>query len=441
MALPAPEEAKIYTSVYNNFKGVDFTNDPTQVYKRRSPSALNMIPDDGGIPYKRTGWRVEYNPLNEIDEKEITDMWAFDYADESHILYVKNGSVYNGLGDNTKALITMKNKECDVVGIFFNAISGGAFYILADNELMEYTYSDNDGNKTFYFKDIQPYVPTTIIGREASGGGKVYENANLLTRKRKESFLGDSKSLEYYTTLPILKNSEIVKIKNESGEYDTLERVSDYTVDNALGKIIFKTVKPPVLAGEDNIIIEYSTSNVSTAAEQLKKCSVASVYNNKVFLSGAGGIYKSYVWYSAYENANYFPDLNYFVVGDDFTSVMGLIDLGEYLGVIKEADPESSTIFLAYSLTFDETSAYAVKQSITGIGALSKKSFNSLNGEQLFLSEDGIYGISAQMGSDDSYLASTAVMNRSYFINKKLLKEENLFKSVSVVWRGFYILC
>ena len=441
MPLEMPSEPKVYTSVYSNFKGVDFTSDSTKVFKRRSPDALNMIPDDGGVPYKRTGWRVEYTPPKG-QEGKVRDMWSFDYGGQSHVLYAKGAGIYNGLGDNTEALITLNDSTSDVVGFFFNAISGGAFYILADNVLRQYTYKVVDDEKQFYFAEVNPYVPTTLIGRTASGGGTVYEDVNLLTRKRKEMFLGDATSKEFYTSTPIVSGTEIVKVKNTSGDYEVLVKGTGYTVDYTTGKIAFTTAKPPIVTGEDNIIIEYTATGTSPAAEQLRQCTVASVYNGRVFMSGAAGTYKSYVWYSSYEDASYFPDLGYFVVGDDFTSVMGLIDLGEYLGIVKESNPESSTIFLAYPLTFDENSTYAVRQSITGIGAISKKSFNSINGEQIFLSEDGLYGISAVMSSESgNYTATATVQNRSYYLNKKLLAEANLGSSVSVVWDRFYILC
>ena len=133
MPIQTPSEPKVYTSVYSNFKGVDFTTDATKVFKRRSPDALNMLPDDGGVPYKRTGWKVEYNPLDAEQKVKIREMWSFDYGGQSHILYAKGNGIYNGLGDNTAALITLSDPASDVVGFFFNAISGGAFYILADN--------------------------------------------------------------------------------------------------------------------------------------------------------------------------------------------------------------------------------------------------------------------------------------------------------------------
>lgn len=431
MPLAAPEEPKKYTTVYSDFRGVDFTNDPATVYKRRSPYALNIIPDVGGIPYKRTGWRVEYHPQ---EKKKIRNMWSFDYAETSHLIYVRGNKILR-LGNGEEPVMTLSSDNTEVAGVFFNAMSGGKFYFLADSKIMEY-YQDADGD--FKAKEITPYVPTAIIGRSPSGGGTVYEDVNLLTRRRKEMFLGDASSTEYYLSAGVdLSKPVAVSVKNETGDFVPLINGTDYTMSE--NSIVFAAVKPPVVTGEDNVMVEYFAEGTPDAYLAIKKCTVASVYNNQVFLSGTEGELKSRVWYSAYANPAYFPDLSYFVVGDDYGGVMGLIDLGEYLGIVKESNPESSTVFLAYPVTLDDNTAYAVKQSITGVGALSKKTFHSLNGEQLFLSDDGIYGIMADMQGKE--VSSSFVKNRSYYINGKLLKESGLDKAVSVVWNSFYILC
>ena len=43
MPIDVPAPQKVYTTVYDNFKGVDYTSDATNVWKRRSPSAINMV--------------------------------------------------------------------------------------------------------------------------------------------------------------------------------------------------------------------------------------------------------------------------------------------------------------------------------------------------------------------------------------------------------------
>ena len=58
MARKIPKAQKIYTTIYDNFKGVDFTNDSTNIWRRRSPTGTNMLPDASGKPFKRHGWEI-----------------------------------------------------------------------------------------------------------------------------------------------------------------------------------------------------------------------------------------------------------------------------------------------------------------------------------------------------------------------------------------------
>ena len=59
MPVEIPKEPKKYTSMYDNFKGVDYTDDASNVWRKRSPSGINMLPGLDDRPYKRKGWKVE----------------------------------------------------------------------------------------------------------------------------------------------------------------------------------------------------------------------------------------------------------------------------------------------------------------------------------------------------------------------------------------------
>ena len=444
MPLQTPEEPKVYTTVYKNFKGVDFTADQARVFNRRSPDAVNIMPDDGGIPYKRTGWERKFIPSSE--KCPVRNMWSFEYGGAEHFLYTKGSGVFSYDSETERQLLQLSSDKAETLGIYFSSNAGNSFFMLADQQLKEYQEKEPG---VYDFADIDPYVPLILFSKAPNGGGQQYENINLLTRCRKEEFLSDGTSTEYYVASKIdISKEVIVEVKDTTGVFQEKTEGTDYTID-AEAHLIKFSVAPQepgsegysVPTGEDNVRVTYYASGENTAADFLKTCTVATVYDRHVFFSGASGDYRSYVWYSEYADVRYIPELSYFVVGDDFTSIMGLIDLGEYLGVIKESTPETSTIYLAYAMSFDNDTAYAVKQSISGVGALSRKTFNSVNGEQLFLSDDGIYGVSAEQESESSMTAVTAVKNRSYYINNRLLKEPGLKEAISVVWKGFYILC
>lgn len=532
MPIATPTEPTVYTTIYSDFAGADFTTDPSLVNKKRSPSLLNMISDEGGNPKKRPGWktvieaptedivtkfdgsvepvegstyevcrldnidgtlfdieliingyRINFNSFSEtvtsyvarytdssgnlvayiskntgstyadlflkkttdlvqaikavsktykitIRQSAIAggvrDMWSFSYGGESHLICLVGKSICRYEGGQLNEMLQCGTTASNVIGIFMDSVNGGHFYLLADNQL--YVFEAVEGTETYVFNPVEPYVPTTLISRSPAGGGELYEGVNLLTRERKESFLGDDTSKVYYlsttadTTKPIT-----VSVKNEDGDYVT---TTAYTVtDNGLS-ITFTEAHAPVVTGEDNVMVQYFAASESVAGEHLMECKIATIYENKMFLTGSTDEYGSYVWYSKYDDPSYFPDLNYIVVGNAETNVMGLVGLGEYLGVVKEADSNNNTIYLVYSTTFDDDAVYACKQSVAGVGAVSLKCFTALNSEQLFLSKEGICGVTAE-----------SVKNRSYFLNRKLCAESGLEKAIAITWNGYYLLC
>lgn len=194
-------------------------------------------------------------------------------------------------------------------------------------------------------------------------------------------------------------------------------------------------------SGSARLKIKYGKT-ASTETEQYKaifrttrNINYSTGLANSVFVGGCDmPDYSSRVWYSRVNDPLYFPDTNYIEVGSNDKKVMGLVKVGEYLGIIKQGTTTETSVFLAYPTSFDNDTAYAVKQGVNGIGAVSKYCFNVLGDETLFLSEDGVRAIVAS--EDDE----RKVQDRSYFVNKRLIAEKNLEKAVSTVWNGFYLV-
>ena len=176
----------------------------------------------------------------------------------------------------------------------------------------------------------------------------------------------------------------------------------------------------------------------SESKTAFSQCSRALVFGsgivNQIFLTSSPYTnYNTRVWYSGATNPKYFPELNYFEVGATDKPIMGLIKVGEYLGVVKQGDNIDTAVYLAYPTTFAEDPVYAVKQNIGGIGAISNGAFNILNEEPLFFSKDGVMAIEVSTQDTDRQLR-----NRSYYVNKKLCSEDNPSKAISFVYDGMY---
>lgn len=156
---------------------------------------------------------------------------------------------------------------------------------------------------------------------------------------------------------------------------------------------------------------------------------------NQVFLTATSAPkFNTRVWYSIATNPLYFPDTNYIEVGATDKKIMGLIKVGDYLGIIKQGGATDTSVYLAYPTSFEDITTYAVKQSVNGIGAVSNGAFNIINDEPLFLSSDGVMGIEPT-GDDER-----KIRNRSYYINAELAKEGNLNSAFSFVFKNMYWL-
>lgn len=417
---------KSHVTVYQSFRGVDMTTDPLAIDRSRSPWAPNMISDNGGNPEKRTGWRV----LHQL-EQPINGM--FSAVIDGQFLCIIHGG----------AKLYAWNLENDPVQIADNmqdarstaAAMGGKLWILDGKNYR--VYGMFDGERAL--KDVSEiaYTPTTTIARDPTGGGAVYEEVNLLSSRRKNSFIGDGAAVEYQLDAAPLDDETPVTIK--VGEEEKTQG-TDFTVNYELGKITFTSPPPkPEVAGSDNVFIEFQRTNAEYY-QRIAGCTISIIYgvgsNDRLFVSGNKD-YPSYDWHSQINDPSYMPDLNYAMIGSDDTAVMGYLRIGEQLAIIKEDNALDSTIFLrSASLNADQTKAlFPLKQGVTGVGAISPYSFAYLGDEPLFLSRRGIYGLTSNL-----ITAERTVQNRSFFVDTNLIKEPGLEEAAACEWNGIFIV-
>lgn len=421
MGLKVPASAPVKNTKYTELRGADFSVDPSLVDPKRSPMPINMISALGGNPEKRIGWRVLHQldaPVHniwrtEIGRKELLIAHAgtkiYDITEEPKVL--KDG-INSGKGCAFSMRVSDENK----------------LFILTGAEYLVY-----DGESVKEVRDVAK-VPITLISRNPSGGGTIFEQVNLLSEKKTVSFLGNSTDTEYCLPDMGIKSVDCVKVMNSSG---VLEETTDYTVDLEAGKVKFKKAYAPVVTGQDNVVITY-TDPTEGAYEKIAKCTICSIYGynalNRVFLSG-NPEYKAYDWHSAIYDPTYIPDTSYAVIGTGDTAVMGYLKLGEYQAIVKEGNNQDTAIFLRYGEYSNSETVFKVKQGIVGVGAISKGCFANLVDEPLFLARTGIQAITSTLLSYER-----VVKNRSYFLDKKLTQEENLESAVACEWNGYYIL-
>ena len=412
-------EKQVYTTCYNKFKGVDFSTDPAKIEASRSPDALNLMPDKGGFPQKRTGWRTLFSL-----QERINGIFSLN-----GVLIVHSGTnLYKKDGSNAPQLIRSGLKDA-----FSTSFSmAKKLYILTGSEFLCF-----DGSTVSDVSD-SAYLPSTTIARAPSGGGTFLESVNLLSAWRKNSFIADGTSKAYYLDSSGLDTDAVSVTVNGAA----LSEGTGFTVDRAAGRIDFVSAPAkPSQEGQDNVEVTFKKT-VSGYKERILNCTVCDTFGlggtNRVFLTGNGD-YKNTDWHSGLNDPTYFPDDSYSLIGNDNTSICGYIKMGEYQGIIKEDDPIETTLFLRSStldvINEQTVTAFPLKQGISGVGAIAKRAIGSLLDEPLYLSRTGVYGVSS-----NSVTLERTVKNRSFFIDTKLLEEENLKDAVSVSFNGLYII-
>lgn len=411
----------IHTTVYSKFKGVDFSTDDSLVDSFRSPWAVNMIADTGGMPEKRMGWRT----LHQL-EAPINGLFYGVIGGVIHYLAHAGTKLYGWTGEQTPAVLRsgVHNGPSAAVNM------GGKLWLLTGGEYLVY-----DGASVRDVSEVA-YIPTTVIGAAPQGGGVTYEAVNMVQPKRRNEFIPDGVSTVYQ--LDSVDLAEDVVTATVRGVEKT--EGSDFTVDRAKGQVTWTAAPEKPAAGQEGeVVITFTTRDSYSNADRVKKCTILTTYgvgtSDRLIVSGNPD-YPNLDWTSGLNDPSYIPDLSYSVVGTQATAIMGYRRIGEYLAIIKEDNGQDSTVFLrSAGMSSDGEAVFPLKQSVAGVGAVSKQGFGAILDEQLFLARTGVYAITT-----NALTAERIVQNRSFFVDQRLTQEKDLDRAVAVSWNGMYLV-
>lgn len=421
-----PQSPKLYTLSVESFKGVDFTNNATQVSKNRSPDAVNMISDLDGFPVKRSG----FSAVHDFGAR-INGIYRL-YDGQEHILIHAGTTLYKGMTEPQVVMEGLPNERSTA----FQMVS--KLWILTGEGFYCFGAFDGETRECKKVSEVA-YVPTTSIARSPSGGGTQYENINLMSSRRKNMFLATANDMEYQLDADNIDSVDEVLVLSADGEWTAKTAETDYTVDLENGIVTFVTApgESPVL-GRDNVEITFSKA-VSGYTDRIDKCTVFGIYgvggtDNRVFLSGNPEL-QNYDWFSAVDDPTYVSDLNYSRIGQ-YSAILGYRKIGEYMSIHKEDNEQDPTVYLRSGyLDSDYNPVFSVKQGVVGVGAVSKYCFANLRDDPLFLSKQGVNAIVTNAISGTRF-----AQDRSYYINSKLTKEPNLNDAFAIEFKGFYYL-
>lgn len=420
---PSMSQVRIET-----FLGVDLTNQASNVDEYKSPNAENMIRDVPGKVRKRMGWHTlrtlnarinGYHPL--YGKKSLihagTKLYQVDGLSDTLAKQAPT-AIYSNMADDRS-----KSWEFD-----------GKLYIADGKTLLVY---DGETVKT---AQSLARVPLVTIAKAPVGGGTQYEPLNLLQPKFEERFAGTEDAQAYHLSFSGLDSAAVeAYVLDSGGNWVQKSEGQDFTVDRPAGIVNFNTApgKSPV-SGEDNVKI-IASRTVAGYADRINKCRIGIAFGvngaaDRLFLAGNPD-FINYDWYSGQNDPTYWGDTDYSVLGQSDSAIMGYSIVNARLAAHKNAPAAERNVILREGNLTDNKPTFPIVNMLQGVGAVAQFSFANLATEPVFLTELGVYAITAADISGEKY-----AQNRSFFLNGKLLKEQNMKDAFAVVYKDMYWL-
>ncbi len=400
--------AELITRVYSNFRGCDFRGNEINLV--RSPDCLNMWKDYKGIECIKTRPEME---LREMFSEPIWGIFFYSVGLTSMMLIHSGTKLYRIADGQRTELYTGLNPRPSQSFVYNNI-----WYFKDGINYLQYDGVD--------IKEIEGYVPTTTIGRKPNGGGTKYEDVNMLTGVRINTFLADGVSADFYLDAMNI-DTDVQPVVKVDGKETT-----DFTVDTVNGVIKFKTAPPvPLTDGQDNVWVKFRKT-VPGYRNRINHCTLLQVFDNRVFFSGNED-YPNVVWHCSLNDPAYCSDLDYYNEGLDLARVTGLVAGNNALWVFKEPSQANTTVFYHNPVVDAEYGKiYPSTHSSISTGCVGKAI--NFNDDIVFFSERGMEGINGDVTTEQ------VVAHRSSLVDRKLTAETDYKDMLLEEWNGYLLV-
>lgn len=389
---------------YANFRGVDFSNRKDEVSLYRSPDALNMWKN-----YKSTNGRcVETRPDIELLKTYSDTIFGLFFYNGNKIvhsgtkLYNEDNVIYSGMAEHKSNFFIYDKK----------------LYIKDSSKYLVY-----DGTNV---SEVTGFIPTTTIGRTPAGSGTVYQDVNLLTGIRKNSFVADGTSVDYVLDTETFDSDYTVRVW-----VNGTELTEGFTPYPNNGKIVFNTApEEPNTTGQDNVIIQFRKT-IQGYRDRIDKCTMLEVFDNRIFFSGNSD-YPNVLWHTSLDDPTYCSDLDYYQEGSDDAKIMSIVAGNNALWVFKEPSQSNTTVFY-HNPTIDDDYGKVYPSTHSSISTGCVGTGINFHDDIVFFSDRGLEGISGDVTTEQ------VLGHRSSLIDSKLLNETNYKNMILEEWEGYLL--
>ena len=402
--------ADLISRIYSNFRGVDFRGEEINIV--RSPDSLNVWKD-----YKETE-SIRTRPG--MEQKMPLDDTVYGIFFFKGKMLVHSGTKLYRIDNGVQEVIKENLNEAASNSFVYDDV----FYFMDGKHYLKY-----DGDT---MEDVVGYVPTTSISRKPMGGGTRYEDVNMLSDYRKNSFLADGGSFSFFLDMVNI-DEDFVPVVTYN---DELVATSEYEVDYTEGKITFLYTAPdaPLTTGQDNIVIEFKKAVVDEEGvkkyhKAIMECTLLQVFDNRVFFSG-NAEHPNVVWHCSLNDPSYVSDLDYYNEGMDTAKVKGLVAGNNALWVFREPSDSNTTVFY-HTPSIDDEYGKIYPSSHSSITTGCVGTAINFNDDIVFFSERGMEGISGDVTTEQ------VVAHRSSLVDRKMTAEPDYKNMVLAEWEGY----
>ena len=407
----------LITRNYGGFRGVDYYNRADGVSLYRSPDALNVWKNYKSDECVET--RPDIELVGTAYASDINGFFIYYHTGANHKIVHSGTSLYDD-GDSIYASMANAKSQYFVVG--------NNLYIKDGTNFLMYN------GVTVVTVESIAYIPTTSISRSPvelatdQAGGTTFQDVNLLSPYRKNAFSGDGTNLYY----PL----DTTNIDNDYTPVVTGTAIA-FTVNYTTGVLTFATApSTPDTDGEDNITIQFKKT-VSGYADKIKKCTILTEFDNRVFFAGNPD-YPNLVWYCSNDSTTgladptYCADTDYNKDGTDDSPIKAMVSGNNALFVFKEQSQTNTAVFY-HTPTLDTDYGKIYPSSHSSIPTGCKSGAINFNGDICFFSERGMESITGEITTEDF------LTHKSTLVDKKLLAED--FTNMQLAeWEGYLVV-
>lgn len=397
----------VVSRIYAGFRGVDFRGEEINLI--RSPDSLNVWKD-----YKETE-SIRTRPEIKLQVEFPALVYGVFFFKGTQIVH-SGKNLYTVTSGGAKSIIFSAMNKAPSSAFVFEDV----FYIKDGVNYLRY-----DGTT---IGEVVGHIPTTSIGRSPMGGGTVYEDVNMLSDYRINSFLADGGSLDFYLDVTNI-DEDFVPVVTVN---DAVVGTDQYTVDYANGQIKMSYAPDaPLTDGQDNVKIRFKKA-LPRYKSSIFGCTLLQVFDNRVFVSGNPD-FPNVVWHCSLNDPSYFSDLDYYREGMDNAHIKGLVAGNNALWVFREPSSANTTVFYhTPSLDDEYGKVYPSSHSSVTTGCIGKAI--NFNDDIVFFSDRGMEGISGDVTTEQ------VLAHRSSLVDRKMTAESDYRNMILAEWEGYLLV-